>query len=50
MYDSAEHAERMGWTREGDELVVCNCKTDMTCTLDGWECDVCGAVEKEQRC
>lgn len=47
MYDSATHAERRGWSREGDELVVCDCKTDMTRTADGWECDVCGKIINE---
>lgn len=47
MYDSAIDHERRRDTREGDELVVCNCKTDMTRTVDGWECDVCGAVIEE---
>ena len=41
MYDSAEHAERMGWTREGDELVVCDCGTDMIRTKNGWICTFC---------
>lgn len=47
MYDSAAHYEQTGQTREGDELVVCDCKTDMIRTANGWECDVCGETIEE---